>query len=164
MRLLYLVIGAALAFGCAAGVDTAPLAAADWPQWRFNSARIAATPTPLPKQLSPLWSLELSKPRPAWLDQSKLQFDFAYEPIVADWRMIVGSMNEDTVTAYDARDGRKLWAFDTHGPVRFAPLAWEGGVYFGSDDGYLYCLELKSGALRPFIGSSAAGCWSRLCT
>jgi hypothetical protein len=32
--------------------------------------------------------------------------------------------------------------------VRFAPVVWEGKVYAGSDDGHLYCLDAKSGALR----------------
>ena len=43
--------------------------------------------------------------------------------------------------------GKQNWQFFCEGPVRFAPIAWQGRVYFVSDDGYLYCLDAKEGTL-----------------
>ena len=39
------------------------------------------------------------------------------------------------------------WQFFADGPVRLAPAAWRGKVYFGADDGYFYCLDADSGKL-----------------
>ena len=51
------------------------------------------------------------------------------------------------MTALDTETGAERWRFITGGPVRFAPVASEGKVYFVSDDGYLYCLN-DDGSLR----------------
>ncbi|HUE73164.1 MAG TPA: PQQ-binding-like beta-propeller repeat protein, partial [Pirellulaceae bacterium] len=127
----------------------APLAArgGDWPQWRYDSQRSAASPDELPAKLSLHWARELPPLVPAWPDQPKMQFDAAYEPIVVGQRLIAGSSHDDSVTAYDTRTGRELWTFFADGPVRFAPLAWEDRIYFVSDDGYLYCLNADDGSL-----------------
>ena len=61
--------------------------------------------------------------------------------------MFVPSMVTDSVTALDTETGAERWRFIAEGPVRFAPVAWEGKVYFVSDDGYLYCLN-DDGSLR----------------
>jgi outer membrane protein assembly factor BamB len=115
--------------------------------WRFDAQRSAAAPEELPVKLSVHWVRELPPLVPAWPDQPKMQFDAAYEPVVADQRLFVGSSHDDSVTAYDTRSGKELWTFFANGPVRFAPLVWEERVYFVSDDGYLYCLRAADGSL-----------------
>ncbi len=76
--------------------------AADWPMWRYNAARGAATPDALPERLEHAWTIELPLPRPAWpATQGKLQFDAFYEPVVAGKRLFVPSMVSDSVTAFD---------------------------------------------------------------
>jgi outer membrane protein assembly factor BamB len=138
--------------------------AADWPMWRHDAGRTAASPSPLPKELHLQWVRRLPAPRPAWpASQAKLQFDASYEPVVAGRRMFVGSMVDDSLRAYSTADGRELWRFYTDGPVRFAPLAVDGRVFAVSDDGHLYCLETATGKLnwkvnggpriRPIIGN-----------
>jgi len=62
--------------------------------------------------------------------------------------MFVPSMVTDSVVALDTDSGKARWRFFTDGPVRFAPVAWEGCAYFISDDGHLYCVDAASGALR----------------
>lgn len=119
----------------------------DWPQYRYDAQRSAASPDELPAQLRCAWVLELPRLKPAWPDQPKMQFDAAYEPVVAGQRMFVGSSHNDSVTAYDTRTGDTVWQFFADGPVRFAPLAWQDKLYFVSDDGYLYCLHAGDGSL-----------------
>ncbi len=124
-----------------------PVWAADWPMWRYDAARTGASPQELPKQLHLQWVRQLPPLKPAWPDQAKMQFDAAYEPIVVGQTMYVGSSREDCVIALDTVSGTEKWRFFTNGPVRFAPLAWEGRIYATSDDGYLYCLDAAKGAL-----------------
>ncbi|TXT19839.1 MAG: putative membrane-spanning protein, partial [Planctomycetota bacterium] len=119
----------------------------DWPQWRSDAQRSAASRDELPAQLSLLWMRQLPRLKPAWPDQSKMQFDAAYEPIVAGQQMFVGSSQDGSVTAYDTRTGAEIWRHFADGPVRFAPLAWQDKVYFVSDDGYLSCLRSVDGSV-----------------
>ena len=130
-----------------AAIAILPARGGDWPQWRYDAQRSAASPDNLPETMTLHWARELPPLVPAWPDQPKMQFDAAYEPIVAGQRLIVGSSRDDSVTAYDARSGRELWTFYADGPIRFAPLAWEERIYFVSDDGYLYCLKGDDGSL-----------------
>ena len=126
---------------------TSPLGAGDWPQFRYDSGRTAASPEELPADLELCWSRTLPTPRPAFPQELRLAYDASYEPIVSDGVMFVPSMVNDTVTALDASTGDELWRFFAEGPVRFAPVASEGKVYFVSDDGYLYCVNAADGAL-----------------
>lgn len=121
--------------------------AADWPQWRSDAQRSAASHEELPAQMKLLWSRQLPRLTPAWTDQPKMQFDAAYEPIVVEQRMIVGSSQDGSITAFDTQTGAEVWRFFTDGPVRFAPSAWQRKIYVASDDGYLYCLRLEDGTL-----------------
>ena len=119
----------------------------DWPMWRYDASRSAASPVDLPDRLGPRWVRELARPQPAWPNERRLEFDASYEPIIMGKTLFVGSPNDGSVTAFDTETGRQRWKHHTEGPVRFAPVAWRGKLYVGSDDGYLYCLEAASGAL-----------------
>ncbi len=119
---------------------------ADWPMWRHDVGRSGATAEELPKDLQLRWSRQLSTPRPAWPEsQFKLQFDAGYEPVCAEEKLLIGSSVDGSVTAFDATNGTELWKFFTDGPVRFAPAISNAKVYFVSDDGCLYCVDLKTG-------------------
>ena len=116
--------------------------------WRYDASRSAASPVSLPAELHLQWVRDLPKPAPAWSEeQYKLQFDRSYEPVVMGKQIFVPSMVSDKVTAYDTETGKQNWQFFCDGPVRFAPIAWQGRVYLASDDGYLYCLDAKEGGL-----------------
>ena len=117
----------------------------DWPMWRHDARRSAATPEQLPAVLHLHWVRDLPALRPAWPGQSRLRFDFSYQPIVTGKLLIIGSNANDRVTAYDTDTGDEVWRFYAEGPVRFAPAAWQGKVYVASDDGYLYCLDASAG-------------------
>lgn len=128
-----------------------PCVSADWPMWRFDETRRAVAPEGLARELHLQWTRELPAPQRAWHrqldDADKLEFDVSYEPIVANGKVFVSSMVTDSLTAYDAATGNELWDFQANGPMRFAPVFWEGKVYAGSDDGYLYCLDAQSGRM-----------------
>ncbi|MCP4782653.1 MAG: PQQ-binding-like beta-propeller repeat protein [Fuerstiella sp.] len=121
--------------------------AEDWPQFRHDANRSAATSEQLSETLHLQWVHEFPTPRPAFPTEVRLRFDAGYEPVVMGDLMYVPSMVTDTVTALDTKTGEQRWQFFAEGPVRFAPLAWEDKVYVISDDGYLYCLSGADGKL-----------------
>ena len=145
-----ILLASAFLLSCATTIP-----AADWPMWGGNAARTGVTSAELPEQLHLNWVLRLRHPEPAWhSNQPKVQFDRAYEPVVAGKRMFVGSMVSDRVTAYDTDTGDELWRFYTEGPVRLAPAVFNDRVYFVCDDGYLYCLSAVDGSLAwKFFGA-----------
>lgn len=129
--------------------------AVDWPMWRYDASRSAITSEKLSYPLTMLWARHLRTPKSAWHEnQETLQFDSSYEPIVIGKLIIVPSMVSDSVTAYETQTGKEVWRFYSDGPVRFAPVAHHGKVYFGSDDGWLYCLDGNTGRClwKFFVG------------
>ena len=122
--------------------------AMDWPQFRFGSNRGASSPEGLPVKLHLQWSREFATPSPAFPGEVRLRYDATYEPVVMGDTLFMPSMVTDSVTALDTANGKVRWRFFTGGPVRFAPVAMEGKVWFGSDDGHVYCLDAATGKLR----------------
>jgi len=122
-------------------------AAGDWPQWRYDAARSADSPASLPEELRLAWVRQMSLPEPAWPKYLRTSFDASYEPVVLGGTMFVPSMVTDSVTALDTDSGAVRWIFYAGGPVRFAPVAQEGRVYFVADDGFLYCVDAEAGGL-----------------
>lgn len=121
--------------------------ATDWPTWRSDARRSAATEERLPDELYTQWERRLPELAPAWPNEPRLHFDGSYQPVVAGRTLFVGSPIDGSVTAFDTRNGSQRWHFYTEGPVRFAPVAWSGRVFVGSDDGFLYCLDAAEGKL-----------------
>lgn len=119
----------------------------DWPQFRYDAGRTAASPHELPGDLQLRWKRDLPTPRPAFPHELRLAYDASYEPVVLGKTIFVPSMVTDSVTAFETDTGDERWRFFADGPVRFAPVAWKDRLYFVSDDGYLYCLNAEDGSL-----------------
>lgn len=121
--------------------------ARDWPMWRHNAQHTGVSPLELAEHLHLQWVREYPLQKTAWLDQPQMVSDRIPEPIAVGTTLFFGSARNDTLTALDTRTGMEKWLFHAEGPVRFAPVAWDGKVYFVSDDGYLYCVEAETGKL-----------------
>lgn len=134
---------------------------ADWPQFRADAQRSAVSSESLPAELRLSWLRHFPKPRPAFPAEVRLAYDATYEPVVAGRTVFVPSMVTDSVTALDLETGAVRWHFYAEGPVRFAPVVWESGVYFVSDDGYLYCVSAADGSLRWKFRGLPPGCRDR---
>lgn len=121
---------------------------ADWPTYRSDAARSGYTTESLPDELQHLWSFRaVHPPMPAWPTRSRQRFDVVDQPVVAGGRVYFGSSADCKVYALDAATGRSVWHFYTAGPIRFAPVFWNGRIYVAGDDGYLYCLNASDGNL-----------------
>jgi hypothetical protein len=121
--------------------------AEDWPMWRHDAGRTNRSAEKIPDPLRLQWKRQLPPVTPAFR-KSRLQFDQGYEPIVLGSTMYVAVPHIDAVVAYATKTGKEKWRFYTAGPVRLAPVAWRDKLYFGSDDGYLYCLNASDGLLQ----------------
>ncbi len=120
--------------------------AADWPMYRADATRAGHTAEQLPDKLSLAWThTARHRPMPAWPSRNRLQFDRAYQPVIAGGTLFFGSSADCKVYALDAATGKTRWTFFTGGPVRFAPAVWQGRVFVAGDDGYLRCLAAADG-------------------
>ena len=138
---LLVLITALLTPLCVVAEDT------NWPMWRHDMARSGATAHTLPSDLQLVWWRGLAAPEPAWpASQFNLRFDTGYEFVCVDDTIVFGSTVDGSITALRADLGELLWKFYTDGPIRFAPSIVDGRVYAVSDDGFLYCLDLTTGA------------------
>ncbi|MFC1452834.1 PQQ-binding-like beta-propeller repeat protein [Verrucomicrobiota bacterium] len=129
-----------------------PASAAAWPSFGGDSARSGVTTEKLDFPLAAVWRFQPGQPpSPAWPEPGKewhrMDFDFAFQPVVAGGRVYFGSSSDDTVRALDLSTGEAAWIFVTGGPVRFAPALAGGKLYVASDDGWLYALDPEDGGL-----------------
>ncbi|MCK4628692.1 MAG: PQQ-binding-like beta-propeller repeat protein, partial [Sedimentisphaerales bacterium] len=91
------------------------------------------------------------RPMPAWPmpaeEMPRMHVDNALRVAAADGRVYFGCPVTNQVYALDAALGKICWRFFAEGPVRFAPTFDNGRIYFGSDDGFAYCLNAQNGSL-----------------
>jgi len=105
----------------------------DWPMYRHDTARSGHVKTNVPSQLKHAWEIEVG--------------GRITQPVVADGKLFVASVDTHTVHAADAASGVKLWSYTAGGRVDSPPTAYKGRVLFGSADGWVYCLRASDGAL-----------------
>ena len=137
-------------FATLCATNTTAAWGADWPSWRYDARRSAASPEELPGELHLQWVRQYTPREPVWddpLNQDLMQYDRVFEPVVMDNGLFLGFNDSDKVVALDLDTGQEQWAFYTDGPVRFPPEAHQGRVLFVCDDGYLYCLDAATGTL-----------------
>ena len=124
--------------------------AADWPMWRYDAGRRAASPEQLPAEMNLLWVRQYSPRSPVWddpLNHDLMPYDRIFEPVVAEGLMFIGFNDTDKIVALDAATGEERWTFYADGPVRLPCANRNGKVFATSDDGYLYCLNARDGSL-----------------
>ncbi|MDP7206117.1 MAG: PQQ-binding-like beta-propeller repeat protein, partial [Pirellulaceae bacterium] len=122
-------------------VPMANLQSEDWPMWRHDAGRSAASSETLASDLALRWTRQLVAPRMAWPEDPRIHFDATLEPVSTGSQVFIASSTTDSVTALDANTGLVRWQVFADGPIRFAPVVAHQQVYFGADDGYIYCVS-----------------------
>jgi outer membrane protein assembly factor BamB len=131
--------------------------AGDWPTYLNGNARAGFTSETLDLPLQLSWTYQTqTRPVQAWegpreqpfeglLLRHRVDFDDAMQVVMANDRVYFGSTVDHRLYCRDARTGETVWSFYTDGPIRLAPTLAHGNVYFGSDDGFVYCLRASDG-------------------
>ena len=73
--------------------------------------------------------------------------DRAYHVVAAGRTLFFGNNVDNHIYALDTRTAEERGRFAADGSVRFAPVLHEGSLFFGSDDGNVYCLNAADGSL-----------------
>jgi hypothetical protein len=120
--------------GASAAAVTFAQSPADWPTYRQNNARTAATPVEIPQSVSLLWQ---------FTPESAFE---ATEPVAAGGLVFL-SGSDGIVRALDAETGNVRWKAYTGGAVRYPPSVADGRALVGSGDGYAYAFEAATGRL-----------------
>ena len=124
------------AFGQPAPVSSA-LAASEpvawWPTYRGSPGRHGHMDRFDVRAIEKAWNTELEGPLSALT--------------VADDRVFVAQIDRHTVWALGATTGKPIWSFTASGRVDSPPTWHDGRVYFGSADGYVYCVRSSDGKL-----------------
>jgi len=105
----------------------------DWPTYRHDAARSGATKTPVPTDLKNSWQADLG--------------GALSSVVIANGKLVVSSLDSDTIFALDANTGKPAWSFIAGGRVDSVPTIWEGRALFGCSDGWVYCLRASDGQL-----------------
>jgi outer membrane protein assembly factor BamB len=131
--------------------------AADWPTYRGDDARGGATAETLQLPLQPRWiATAPGVPRLSWSGEDgrtieghvmkhRAKYDDAIHPVVVGERVFFGSSVDHQLHCLDLTTGQEVWTFFSGGPIRLAPTVNDQRVYFGSDDGFAYCLSADNG-------------------
>lgn len=137
----------------------ASTAVADWPAYLNGNDRAGFSSEKLDSSLRLAWTFRSpAKPIKAWAGprdapieghemKHRVDFDDAMQVVMADGRVYFGSSVDHRLHCVDAKSGKPIWDFYTDGPIRLAPTLAHGNVYFGSDDGVVYCLNASNGSV-----------------
>jgi len=112
---------------------TTAIGPGDWPAYRHDPLRSGAASCTIPDAVAEKWSARIG---------GRLT-----QPAVANGKVFVASADAHTVHALDADSGKELWRFTAGGRVDSTPAVFKERVYFGSADGWVYCVGANDGKL-----------------
>ena len=132
---------------------------ADWPTYLHGIDRNPYADVNIKLPLKQHWVFESTvAPRRAWpgpahaniaskRDLPRMNFDDVFYTVVSGDTAYFGSSVDNQIHAINIATGAEKWSFFTRSPIRFAPSIQGDKLFSGSDDGFVYCLDKKSGKL-----------------
>lgn len=155
------ILATGLSLACLLTAVSPRVRGEDWPTYQHDNRRSGVTGERLSLPLQETWEYTAGDhPRTAWGGPAKWDsyariinlksmrdFDPVFYVAVAGGSVFFGSSIDNAVHCLDAATGREKWVSFTNGPVRLPPSVHEGRLYFGSDDGCVYCADGDSGRI-----------------
>lgn len=150
------IVNPLLPIALAAVIATANLCAADWPTAGHDNRRTGVTAEHLAPPLHLHWIFRSpAPPAPGWpppvngygarRNKSDASFDDAFRVTAANGMAYFCSSSENAMYAIDAATGQVCWTWLGPAAPRLAPAFHKGRLYFGADDGRVYCLQADDG-------------------
>lgn len=133
-----------------------PVEKDDWPMYRHDMERTAATTVSVPENPELLWrSAALASPSPVLAKSMFLadqlinatSHDALTGPTVSAGKVFVALSQASQVVALDEKTGKTLWTFHAAARVDAPPTIYKGMCLFGCSDGWVYCLRADDGRL-----------------
>jgi hypothetical protein len=105
----------------------------EWPTYRHDPKRSGSINSSIPEKLDQLWKVNVG---------NKIS-----QPVVAEGKVFVASMDAQRISCLDAINGKILWQYTAGGRIDSPPTIYKSRVLFGSTDGWVYCLRVSDGEL-----------------
>jgi len=148
-------LGAAFFWGVVA-IAAITAVCEDWPTAGHDNRRTGVTAEHLVPPLQLGWIYRPpGPPAPGWpppangygarKNKSEASFDDAPRVVAAGGAAYFCSTAENALYAVDAATGQVRWTWTGEAAPRLAPTVDGGRLYFGADDGRVYCLRAEDG-------------------
>ncbi|MCX6904058.1 MAG: PQQ-binding-like beta-propeller repeat protein [Verrucomicrobia bacterium] len=115
-------------------VASVPESPADWPAFRANPSGTMTTTASLPAKASRRWE---------WTSATS---STPTAPVAVGGLVFLAG-SDGIVRALDGATGKPVWTTCTGGAIRYPPAISQDRAFIGSGDGWVYCLEAKTGRL-----------------
>ena len=123
----------------------------DWPIYRGDAQRTASTTTDIPSDFQALWTADFAQDASANLkedwDSNLYVSGSLTAPVIAGDQVFVALPDQHSVVCLNKEAGKEQWCFTAGARVDSAPTIYQGRCYFGSSDGWVYCLNAENGKL-----------------
>ncbi|MDT8318012.1 MAG: PQQ-binding-like beta-propeller repeat protein [bacterium] len=126
---------------CSHQLNKVPSPDYSWPFYQGNVLRNGYVETEFKPQLGRKWTKFLGSISGSYAPQEYSS------PVADDNRIFTASLSGKGVRAFNENSGILLWYFKVEKGVEGSPALYEGRVYFGGNDGYLYAVNSETGLL-----------------
>lgn len=123
--------------------------AADWPMFRHDAQRSAATAVKLPDGLKEIWRTTVATPGDDILSNSwrSVGTPVISAPVAQGGLVFVSAADQGQVVAMDATTGKPAWTATLGSRLTGPPTLYRGLCVIGCHDGWVYALRAKDGQL-----------------
>jgi hypothetical protein len=126
--------------------STEPTQESDWPMFRGSVALGNSSKAVLGDAPTKVWETRLGLGGKSFGVMAG-QWVGLTQPVVAYGLAIVSDIEGQRIVAVNATDGKQKWVFHVGSRVEYTPTLYNGLCLFAAKDGWVYCLDAKTGAL-----------------
>jgi outer membrane protein assembly factor BamB len=118
----------------------------DWPMFRGNAAGGNFTKSRLGTQFVKSWEASVGRSGKTFGVMSSQRTGLT-QAVSAYGLVVVSDIDGQRIVALDAAEGKEKWVFHVGGRVDYPPTLYRGLCLFAARDGWVYCLDAKTGTL-----------------
>lgn len=115
-----------------------------WPAFRGDNGRTGSLSAEIAPQLSSRWKADFGGPSSPDGDAAASKLSSI---TVAGDKVYVCAVDQHTLFAINRNDGTIAWSFVAGSRIDSPPAIVGGALFFGSNDGFVYCLRAEDGEM-----------------